>query len=434
MKPSMTNEPDVVIEPRRRTPVARDVDVLVAGAGPAGIAAGIAAAREGARTLVVERYGYAGGMIAGAHVVAILGVGDGYVPLARGITSELRDRMAAVGGVVAARPSPSGDYRVDAELFKWQAVEMLSEAGADTLFHTLACAPIVRRGRVEGVLVESKSGRQALRAAVTIDCTADADLAHRAGAGGENETHDVSLHYTVEGVRDEAVREFAARAPAEYARIEAEARRRNGGAPIGKSQWLKGVDITDAAALSRAETQLRRAVFETVNYLRAQLPGWEGARVRSTGPQLGVRQSRRIRGEYRVTHDELIANARFEDGIARLGATMDGYRLYVPAGCRYDIPYRCMVPASVDGLLVAGRCVSADYRAANELRLIVPCFATGQAAGVAAALAARRGIAPRAVPAAELRERLRAQGVYLGDGEPAAAAAPAGTPEVAQDD
>lgn len=430
----MTNRPNVIIEPRRETPVAREVDVLVAGAGPAGWAAGIAAAREGARTLVVERYGYAGGMVTGSHVVAILGVGDGYVPLARGLTSELRDRMAAAGGIATARPSPSGDYRVDAEVFKWQAVEMLSEAGADTRFHTLACAPIVRRGRVNGVFVESKSGRQALSAAVTIDCTADADLAHRAGVGSENETHDVSLHFTVEGVREEAVREFAARAPEDYARIEAEARRLNGGAAIGRSQWLKGVDITDAAALSRAETQLRRAIFDMVNYLRARLPGWEQARVRSTGPQLGVRQSRRIRGEYRVTHDELVANARFEDGIARLGATMDGYRLYAPAGCRYDIPFRCMVPETVDGLLVAGRCVSADYRAANELRLIVPCIATGQAAGIAAAIAARRGVAPRAVPVRELRERLRAQGVYLGDSEPEPAGAAAGTPEVAQDD
>ncbi len=432
----MTKSGRYVMEPRRRTPVAQEVDVLVAGAGPAGIAAGIAAAREGARTLVVERFGYAGGMITGSCVVAILGVGDGFVPLARGITSELYERLAAVGGIAKQGLSRSGDYRVDAEVFKWQAAEMLAEAGAETLFHTLACEPIVRRGRVTGVVTESKSGRQALRAAVTIDCTADADLAFRAGCECENETHDVSLKYTLEGVNEAAAREFAAREPERHAAIEAEARRRNGGAAIGKAQQLKGVDITDAAALSRAETQLRRDVFEMVNYLRAHLPGWEQARVRDTWPQLGVRQSRRIRGEYRVTHDGLTAGCRFDDGIARLGATMDGYKLYAPAGCRYDIPYRCMVPVDVDGLLVAGRCVSADYLAANELRLIVPCFATGQAAGVAAAIAVRRRIAPRAVPADELRGRLRAQGVYLGDDEPgaaAASAASAGPPETVQD-
>ncbi|MBC7316670.1 MAG: FAD-dependent oxidoreductase, partial [Chloroflexi bacterium] len=162
-------------EPPRRTPVIAEVDVLVAGGGPAGIAAALAAAREGARTMLVERYGYLGGMITGAYVVAILGVGDGNRPLAKGITEEIRQRLARLGGVHGVVDSEdeetaefrrSGDYRVDAELFKWQAAEMLLEAGVRLRLHTLACDPILEEGRVIGITVESKSGREAILAAV----------------------------------------------------------------------------------------------------------------------------------------------------------------------------------------------------------------------------------------------------------------------------
>ena len=149
----------MIEEPARQVPVVADVDVLVAGGGPAGIAAAIAAAREGARTLLVDRYGYLGGMITGSHVVAILGMGDGHRVVAQGILAEIRERMAMWGGMTML--GDGIDYRVDAEIFKWQAVEMVQEAGADLLLQTQVCAPIMRQGRVAGAYVESKSGRQA---------------------------------------------------------------------------------------------------------------------------------------------------------------------------------------------------------------------------------------------------------------------------------
>jgi len=406
-------ETRTIEEQARRIPIVADVDVLVAGGGPAGIAAAIAAAREGARTLLVERFGYLGGMITGANVVAILGMGDGYGPKARGIMLEIRERLKRLGAVTVLREGY--DYRVDNEAFKWQSAEMVYEAGADLLLHTQVCMPIVRDGRVIGAFVESKSGRQAILAQVTIDCTADADLAYRAGCPCDNETHEVTLVTRVEGVDAQRVEAFARESPSEYERIMAEARRLNGDTAVGSSRYLKHVDVTDASALTRAEVQLRREAFDTLLYLRARLPGYDKARIAVTYPQFGVRLSRRIHGEYRLVDDDLVSNRHFEDGVARLGVYFpDWGPLYQIKGLDYDIPYRCLVPKGVNGLLVAGRSISCDYRTGNSMRLLVPCFATGQAAGAAAGIAVELDSAPRAVPPDTLRRALAQQGVYLG--------------------
>jgi len=404
------------VVPSQTVPVVHEVDVLVAGGGPAGIAAALAAAREGADVLLVERYGYLGGMVTGSHVVWVLGMGDGYQPKAKGICQDIRDRFEPLGAV--SRSNASGDYAVDPEVFKWQAVEMLEEAGAKVLLHTWAGDPLLSDGRVRGILTESKSGRQAIRAKVTVDCTADADLAHRAGCASENETHDVTLIVRTTGIDREQVAAFEREHPDQHREIVAAACALNCGTMPDKNRYVKQVDVTDAAALSACESQIRREYFAALYYLREHLPGWEKAQIKETLPQIGVRQSRRVRGEYTVTDADLRASRHFDDGIARLGSFLLGYKNYDPAGLDYDIPYRCLVPADVDGLLVAGRCVSADYLAANTLRLIVPCFVTGQAAGAAAALAVKAGVQPREVDVAALRAALLRQGVYLGGDEP----------------
>jgi hypothetical protein len=285
--------------------------------------------------------------------------------------------------------------------------------------HTLACEPVLagHRDRVVGVLAESKSGREAFRAGVTVDATADADLAFRAGCGCEDQTHEITLGLVVEGVDREQVEAFCRERPAEHEAIVVEAMEMNGGKMPGQSRLLAGIDVTDADALTQAEIKLRREGFRAFTYLREHLPGYEGARVRLTWPQLGVRLSRRIHGEYVLTNDDLMASRRFPDGVARLGVYFPdwGPGSYAIEGLGYDVPYRCLVPAEIDGLLVAGRCVSCDYVAGNTMRLLVPCLATGQAAGVAAAVAIRDGCEPREVATARLRADLLAQDVYLGD-------------------
>ena len=173
--------------------------------------------------------------------------------------------------------------------------------------------------------------------------------------------------------------------------------------------------MADAEDLTRAEIQLRQECFDAITYLQANLPGYEKSQVVETYPQIGVRQGRRIRGVYELKNEDLKSSRHFEDGIARLGVYFpDWGPNYAIEGLDYDVPYRCLVPETVDGLLVAGRCVSCDYTACNTMRLIVPCFATGQAAGCAAAIAARDNCAPRDVSMDTLRNALSQQDVYLG--------------------
>ena len=404
---------DHVQERARLTPVAAEVDVLVAGGGPAGIAAALAAARQGARTLLVERYGYLGGMITGSYVVAVIGAGDGRGQKARGIVDEIRDRLSDLDGIAWSRDT--GDYCVDAEMFKWQAIEMLLEAGVHVRLHTLACEALLDGSTVTGVLTESKSGREAFRAQVTVDATADADLACRAGCRCENETHEITLGFVIDGVDRERVDDFRRRSPAEYEAIAVEAAEMNGGSLPGKSRLLKGVDVTDAQALSRAEIRLRREGFRALVHLRQHMPGYENARVSLTWPQLGVRLSRRIQGGYVLIDDDLRSSRHFADGIARLGVYFpDWGPTYAIQGLDYDLPYRALVPETVDGLLVAGRCISCDAVTGNTMRLLVPCLVSGQAAGVAAALAVQAHCTPRHVPVEQLRAELRAQGAWLG--------------------
>jgi len=410
---SMKKNKNYVVEPERKISVFRKVDVLVAGGGPAGIAAAITSAREGARTLLVERYGYLGGMITGSYVVWILGVGDGYQTKAKGIVKDIKDRMESFQAVKSC--TDCGDYVVDAEVFKWQAAEMIEEKGGEILLHTLACYPFREGNRVGGIFTESKSGRQAILADVVIDCTADADIAFRAGCHCDNQTHDVSLRVVVEGVDESKVKSFAEKEPALYQEIINQASSLNDGRPPNQTRYLKQVDITDAAALSQAEIKLRRGYFSSLYFLKKNLPGWEKARIRETAAQLGVRQSRRIGGRYVLTDEDLRKSQHFEDSIARLGAYLNNqYQLYPIKGLDYDIPYRCLIPENLEGILVAGRCVSADYAAANTMRLIAPCLATGQAAGVAAALAVRKKMLPSQVPFQEIQASLKKQGVFLG--------------------
>ena len=401
-----------VVEAEREIPVASEVDVVVAGGGPAGITAAIAAARQGARTLLVERYGYLGGMMTGSRVTAVLGMGDGERQIIRGIAEEFRERLAPLGGCKPA--GKCGDYRVDAEMFQWLAIVMLEEAGAQVLLHSLVCGAAAESNCVRGVIVESKSGRQAILAKVSVDATADGDLAHLAGARCEKSTHHVSLMMSLAGVDQERAKAFESDNPERSSELIGRAKELAGGVMPGGVRHVPGIDVTDASALTAIEIELRRSAWAGIFFLRENVPGYEEARLANTAPQLGVRESRRIVGQYTLTDQDMLESRRFPDSIGRSGVHMDGYKLYDVPGVEHDIPYRCLVPESVDGLLASGRCVSATHEAENTLRILATCMVTGQAAGVAAALAASQDVQPRELPVASLQDALRRQGACLG--------------------
>jgi hypothetical protein len=411
---------NTIREPAREIPVVRDVDVLVIGGGPAGLSAAIAAARTGARAVLVERFGYLGGTATASLMACINGFRNQVEPDAtqtvRGIAEEIVLALKAMDGLgkspypQKAYPTEPGQlsysYAIDVEEFKYIALRMCVDAGVDLMFHTYCCGSIVEHGVLRGVIVENKSGRQALLGEVTVDATGDADVAARAGAP------------FWQTVADEAPR----LTDALMYRIEFGRTRPDGihGCDFGTNAviWGPGVpasDGTDADALSRSEVEARLNVYSDLERKRARLPELAGARVIETPPLLGIRQTRFVEGEYKLTADDAIEGRRFDDVVAISSCPIIhyyGYRRYLDHE-GYDIPYRCLVPLGVEGLLVAGRCISSEQQPYESHRAMVPIMAIGQAAGTAAALACKQRVHPRALCVRELQAALVAQGAEL---------------------
>jgi hypothetical protein len=449
---------------RRDVPVAAEADVLVVGGGPAGIAAAVASARNGAKTVLVERFGFLGGNATAGLVGPFMTSYslDGKIQLIKGVFEELVERAEQLGGAI--HPSQVeggtefagfityGHHRVtpfDPEAVKLVAAEMCLEAGVELRLHTFMVDTLVEDDGVAGVIVASKSGLEAIRAKVTVDCSADADIAARAGApfhqGRESDglTQPMTLFFRVANVEDEKVRAWRAAHPDErrmFASIVKEARDR-GEFPIPREGigvyrtpqpgiWrvnttrLQRLDGTNVRDLTKAEIEGRRQVMFLMQFFRERCPGFEHCTLLDTAATIGVRETRRIVGEYTLTAEDLADGREFDDVIALCGYPID---VHSPDGSGggatgelevanvYQIPYRCLVPAQAENLLVAGRCVSATHEALGAIRVMPPSFAMGQAAGTAAALAVAEGVPPRKVPVPWLQETLVKNGAYLGD-------------------
>lgn len=441
-----------VTEPEKKIPVVYDVDVVVAGGGVAGIFAAIAAAREGADTVLVERFGYPGGnigpgMIAGGSLSGgnIRHLCGGFA----GIPEEFVERhMELGGGCVPDSPnlgdlSPSphpSDYLKDANIAVHVALEMLEESGVTCLFSTFIADPLLEGDRVGGVFIENKSGRQAAKARVVVDATGEADLAMRAGAPviyPQSSYYDIDKHgpggagvcYVVAGIDCERYGAYVK---------EQEALGRTTG--LGKG--CKGGFLTarqgperpghqdgtyghDGVRLSKDEIGLRMQIFETVQRWKRDVPGFEDAYLLTISPYYGARGGPCIEGEYTVTTEDLKAGRRFPDVLYLFGARAwfgpvgtlrgdDPKREEARVDSPWtDFPYRAMLPKKVDGLLAVGRSASSIPDTILRARMMV--MHMGQAGGTAAALAVKDGVSPRELTVRRLQEKLLHDGFYLGD-------------------
>jgi len=458
---------DYIEEPPRRTRRVSDYEVIVAGGGTAGVIAAVAAARNGARTLLVERGGFLGGHIASQLLEHSAGWFDARGQrIVGGLPQELVERLVAAGASPGHVRDDTGytlsRVPVNHELFKSVVTALCHEAGVDLLMFSPVVEVLRDGASVTGVIVENKSGRTAYAARAVVDCTGDADVAERAGCRflstrtDADSTQPVSLLFKLGGI-DHArlldhveahADDYRLGVPVSALRGEAhvnlwgfgpELRRAHADGMVSLARnelhysgWaLTGeavinvtrcaVDATRAEEMGRAEVVLRRQVQEFAEFFRRYVPGAERCFLSASASCVGVRESRRIQGRTVLADDDVRQGRRFPDGVLRGGFPIDSHdpkgasldsAEHVAGG--YDIPLGALLPSGVDGLLVAGRCISAERKALASARISGTCMAMGQAAGTAAALAAAGRCAPGALDVARLQATLAAQGAILG--------------------
>jgi hypothetical protein len=443
-----------------------DWDVLVVGGGNAGCAAAIASARHGARTLLVERYGFLGGTATAAMVGPWMTFHSGNERIVGGIAEEIVERLMRKGGS-PGHLRDSSDYVAtitpfDPEIHKALLLEMMQEAGVALLLHAYFLAAQVHDATVTGATFATIGGTRAYRAAVVIDATADALVAASAGVptqqGDERgRVQPATLIFRLSHVDLAKLAEYVRQNPGEM-RSSLPVQQRTPEALTAVaglySLWQRArdaglvdvprelvsffispypdevtvnmtrvvdVDPLDPDDLTRAEVQSRLQAMQLLEFFRRCVPGFESARIAATGTQVGIRESRRIVGRYTLTRDDVLAARKFDDAVARSAYPID---LHNPAGSgttterlapgeSYEIPYRTLVPVNREQLLVAGRCISTTHEALASTRLTPTVMTLGQAAGTAAALACARGLRAADVDARELRGQLVADGVLL---------------------
>ena len=413
--------------PAQRLPVVARCDVLVVGGGSAGLAAALAARRQGADVVLVERYGYLGGLASGGLIILLLTMDDGAGrQVVAGLCQELVERLDARGACFHPPRREWGDanpelverYRrwglvwgaaphkvrysvaYDPEEFKFVANQWVAEADVRLMYHRWASDLVLEGDRITHVVFTSKAGRQAIACDAVIDATGDGDLFVLAGEPFELEQVHPWLWFRLSGVEDTDAARAAGEGP--FFRTV-----RPGQAlmPWGAADRIdRRIDATNPDDLTYAEVECRRMVMEEVERLRSQAPGFERAYLTDVALTLGITESRRLVGRHVLRREEL--DQPFEDVVAVTGH-------WTKYDCTYQIPYRSLLPQGVSNLLAAGRCISVDHRVHHATKEIPACFATGEAAGVAAALALRRGVAPPELDVSELQQALRKAGAWL---------------------
>jgi hypothetical protein len=391
-----------IIQPQRELPVLHQTDVLVIGGGTAGVTAALAAKRTGADVTLVERYGHLGGLWTGGLVLIVIGhIAKGGKQVCQGIGEEMLRRLDKLDrGIVNRRPGVNPT--VDAEALKYVMVEMVAEANIKTFLHCWGVDAILEGNAVRGAVLESKSGRQAILAKMVIDATGDGDVFAAAGAEFQHCKYSLGLVSRI-GELDKVDKAKAdpAKKPRGLGSVT----------PLAGVNWVNmtgpEADGLDVAELSRLEMNHRRQIWKSVQGIRAT-PGYERVSLLETAPQLGVRVTRLLQGVQAVTYADIQAGTRYPEVVA-VGGAWSGER------AQWQIPYGALVPkSSVENVLAAGRCISADLRAADAIRVIPICWITGHAAGVAATVAIQDNCPVRAVEVAKVQKILKEQEAYLG--------------------
>ena len=456
-----------IVQPQKEIPVIADVDVCVIGGGPGGLPAAIAAARQGANTLLLEMQGFLGGMATAGLIGPILGHTGSRAsnPVVGGIPQEICERMAQIGEAREwERAVKEWGVAFNPEGLKIIADRMVHESGVQVLLHTFFVDSVVRDGRLTHVIIESKSGRQAVTARVFVDATGDADVAHRAGAQctkgrpADGKPMSMGTIFRIGGadtLTDEVKQAAMAKVREAVGAGELNLYNvgmggsgstiRPGEATVNTTRF--GGDCTDVEDLTEGEFATRELTWRVVNTWQS-VPGAEGLYLIATPAHVGLRESRQLVGDYRLTGADVVAASKFDDSVARCGYWIDIHcprglvdggdvhlcsvnctkqdcymlteyadqlpdEMYPPDGDWFDIPYRSLVPTEIDGLLVSGRCISADHQAMAAMRVMAPCMAIGEAAGTAAAMAADADALPRTVDVEKLREVLAGSGALV---------------------
>ena len=460
------------IEKVKEIPVRGTYDVIVAGGGTAGFAAAIAAARRGSSVLVVERMNCLGGQMTAGIMGIFCAINDQEKIVVRGLPEEFFDELHALGGVndglygydETKRMSQFIDY--DAEAAKSLCNEYVIREHAkghklDILYETWISDAITENNKVKGIIVENKTGRSAYYGKVIVDCTADADIVARSGAAFEqlpsSELHPVTLITKLAGVDKQRVLDFYYKEHPDWVHNSPTQGWTEGifhkygigpelenvelppeldylrnwfmliyESPRDGEMYLNmtgefHVDGTKTEEISNAITISRKRIDECVSVLKKVIPGFENAYILATSSIMGIRETRQVKGIYKLTEDDLFSFRKFDDAIASMSApighhTADGESAIFQnpsKGHSFDIPLRSIVPEAVDGLIVAGRCISASHDAMGATRIMPGSMSIGQGAGVAASLAAELGIEPRHIPSDKLRAALLEQNVNI---------------------